>query len=57
MLISLNGTSTVTTREKDFTDVPTIIRLIRDSVISISLESDEIGSYFGNTSIYGTIKK
>jgi hypothetical protein len=57
MLISLNGTSTVTTREKDFTDVPTIIRLTRDSVISISFESDEIRSYFGNTSIYGTIKK
>jgi hypothetical protein len=57
MLISLNGTSTVTTREKDFTNVPTIIRLTRDSVISISFESDEIRSYFGNTSIYGTIKK
>jgi hypothetical protein len=57
MLISLNGTSTVTTREKDFTNVPTNIRLIRNSVISISLESDELRSYFGNTSIYGTIKK
>jgi hypothetical protein len=49
----LNGTSTVTMKEKPVNDVPTQITLLGNSVISILLEPTKINNHFGNTPIYG----
>jgi hypothetical protein len=50
----LNGTSTVTMKEGPVKDVPTQIKLLGNSVISILLEPTKVNNHFGSGGpIYG----
>ena len=51
---TINGTSTVTMKEGPVNQVPTSIKLIDGSAISLWLDPSKTKSHFGNTAIYGT---
>ncbi|HXT84918.1 MAG TPA: hypothetical protein VN704_11420 [Verrucomicrobiae bacterium] len=51
---TINGTSTITMKGKDVTDVPTSIKILDKSVISFWLDPSKVMNHFGNTVIYGT---
>jgi hypothetical protein len=50
----INGTSTVTMKERHVTNVPTSIKLLDNSVITIWFDPTKVENHFGNTPIYGT---
>jgi len=50
----INGTSTVTMKDGPVNQVPTSIKLMDNSAISIWLDPSKTKSHFGNTAIYGT---
>jgi hypothetical protein len=49
-----NGTSTVTMKEGPVKDVPTSIRFMDESSVSVWLDPTKTNNHFGSTSIYGT---
>lgn len=49
-----NGVSTVTMKEGPVTDVPTQIKVMGDSAVSISLDGSKINNHFGTKPIFGT---
>ncbi len=51
---TINGTSTITMKDKPVTDVPTSIKIFDKSVISFWLDPSKVKNHFGNTPIYGT---
>ena len=51
---TINGTSTVTMKDGPINQVPTSIKLIDGSAISLWLDPSKTNSHFGNTVIYGT---
>jgi len=51
---TINGTSTVTMKEGPVTNVPTSIKLLDNSVITIWFDPTKVENHFGNTPIYGT---
>jgi hypothetical protein len=51
---AFNGTSTVTMKEGPVTNVPTSIKLLDNSVITMWFDPTKVENHFGNTPIYGT---
>jgi hypothetical protein len=51
---TINGTSRVTMKDGPVNQVPTSIKLIDGSAISLWLDPSKTKSHFGNTAIYGT---
>jgi hypothetical protein len=49
-----NGTSTITMKNGPVKDVPTSIRRVDGSAVSIWLDPSKTNNHFGNTAIYGT---
>jgi hypothetical protein len=52
---TFNGTSTVTMKDGDHTDVPTSITFMDKGAISIWLDPSKTNKHFGNTPIYGIV--
>ncbi|HZD36389.1 MAG TPA: hypothetical protein VE130_14395 [Nitrososphaeraceae archaeon] len=52
-----DGTVTITMRDGPVNDVPITITVMQGNVISISLEPSMINNHFGDTPIYGVVKK
>lgn len=50
----VNGTSTVTLKNGPVKQIPTSIKLMDDSAVSIWLDPSKTKGHFGNTVIYGT---
>ena len=50
----VNGTSTITMKDGPVKQVPTSIKIMDDSVVSIWLDPLKTKGHFGNTVIYGT---
>jgi hypothetical protein len=51
---TFNGTSTVTMKNGPVKDLPTSIRLVDGSTVSIWLDPSKTNNHFGNTAIYCT---
>ena len=51
---TFNGTSTVTMKDGPVKDVPTSIKFMDESSVSIWLDSTKTNNHFGSTAIYGT---
>jgi hypothetical protein len=51
---TFNGTSTVTMKEGPVTNVPTSIKLLDNSAITMWFDPTKVENHFGNTPIYGT---
>ena len=51
---TINGTSTVTMKEGPVTNVPTSIKILDNSAITIWFDPTKVENHFGNTPIYGT---
>jgi hypothetical protein len=51
---TINGTSTVTMKGGPVNQIPTSIKLMDGSAVSIWLDPSKTNSHFGNTAIYGT---
>lgn len=54
---TLNGTSTIKLKEGPVPDVPTVIKIFGNKVISISLDQSKVHAHYGNTPIYGIVQK
>jgi hypothetical protein len=52
-----DGTVTVTMRGGPVNDVPATITVMQGNIISISLEPSMVNNHFGDTPIYGIVKK
>jgi hypothetical protein len=52
-----NGTSAVSLREGIVTNIPTSIKIINNSVISIWLDPGIVKNHYGNTPIFGVVFK
>jgi len=50
----VNGTSTVAMKDGPVKQVPTSIKIMDDSAVSIWLDPSKTKGHFGNTVIYGT---
>ena len=51
---TINGTSTVTMKEGPVTNVPTSIKILDNSAITLWFDPTKVENHFGNTPIYGT---
>jgi hypothetical protein len=49
------GTSTMSMKEGPISNVPTIIKIMNNKVISIWLDQSKLKNHFGNTPIYGIV--
>ena len=49
------GTSTMSMKEGPVSNVPTIIKIMNNKVISIWLDQSKLKNHFGNTPIYGIV--
>jgi hypothetical protein len=52
-----NGTATITMRQEPVTDVPLSIKAMDNNAVSVWVDPTKIQNHFGNTPIFGTIKK
>ena len=52
-----NGTSSASLREGIVTNIPTSIKIINNSVISIWLDPEMVKNHYGNTPIFGVVFK
>jgi hypothetical protein len=53
----LDGTATVTMRGGPVHDVPVTVTVMEDNVISISPDPNAVNNHFGDTPLYGIVKK
>jgi hypothetical protein len=52
-----DGTATVTMRDGPVQDVPVTITVIQGNVISINVDPSMVNNHFGDTPLYGIVKK
>lgn len=52
-----DGTATVTMRDGPVQDVPVTITVMQGNVISISVDPSMVNNHFGDTPLYGIVKK
>jgi hypothetical protein len=52
-----NGTATITMKDGPIPNVPINVTVMEGNVISISVDPDMINAHFGDTPIFGTVKK
>lgn len=51
---AINGTSTITMKEGPVSNVPTSIKILDNSAITLWFDPIKVKNHFGNTPIYGT---
>jgi hypothetical protein len=49
------GTSTISMKEGPLSNIPTVIKIMNNKVISIWLDQSKLKNHFGNTPIYGIV--
>lgn len=54
---TINGTATVTMRDGPVQDVPVAIKIMKDSVIAMTIGPDKVDKHFGTDPIYGTVAR
>lgn len=52
---TINGTATVTMKDGPVQDVPVGIKIMKDSVIAMTIGPDKVDKHFGTDPIYGTV--
>lgn len=52
---TINGTATVTMKDGPVQDVPVAIKIMKNSVISMTIGPDKVDKHFGTDPIYGTV--